>query len=100
METSKVKVMILGVYHFNNNPGHLLNVETEDVLTEKKQEEINEVIDKLSRFNPTKILVEGRKDKDEEFMSMLEKFKENDNEIMNGETICEYFRYTNSPEVF
>lgn len=67
METSKVKVMILGVDHFGSVGQHLMKHDVEDVLSEEKQKEINELLDKLSKFKPTKIAVEGRKDKDEEY---------------------------------
>lgn len=56
----KSKAMILGVFHFSN-PGHDTYKEkyTVDILSEKRQNEIDELIQKLQEFNPTKILIEA-----------------------------------------
>lgn len=55
----KTKVMILGVFHFSN-PGldTYKNKYTVDIFSKKRQDEINQLIQKLARFKPTKILIE------------------------------------------
>lgn len=57
---NKAQVMILGSYHFSNGGEHLINVEVADVMSDEKQLEIIEVIDKLSKFKPNKIAVEAK----------------------------------------
>ncbi|MBX3299634.1 MAG: hypothetical protein KF736_09245 [Acidobacteria bacterium] len=51
--------MILGVYHFHNPGADLIKTEYPDHLSEKKQQEIAEVLDLLAKFKPTKIVVEA-----------------------------------------
>lgn len=56
---SKPKVMILGTYHFANPGADAANIQADDVKTEKRQKEIQELTDHLKAFNPTKIAVEA-----------------------------------------
>jgi len=55
----KAKAMILGSFHFSNQQldGYKEQFSV-DILTESKQREILEIVDKLAKFNPTKILIE------------------------------------------
>ncbi|MBZ5598282.1 MAG: DUF5694 domain-containing protein [Acidobacteriia bacterium] len=54
------QVMILGTYHMNNPGQDKYNLKADDVLTAQKQKEIDEVLDRLQRFRPSKIAVEGQ----------------------------------------
>lgn len=58
MNSHKREVLLLGTYHMANNGLDLFNVEAEDVLEGERQQEIQEVVDRLKQFNPTKIAVE------------------------------------------
>lgn len=51
-------VLILATYHMDNPGQDVMNVQSDDVLTEKRQREILEFVDLLNRFKPTKIAVE------------------------------------------
>ncbi len=53
------QLMILGTYHMDNPRLDAKNLEADDVLLPKRQREIAELIEKLVRFNPTKIAVEA-----------------------------------------
>jgi len=58
-EMPRPKVLLLGIFHFAN-PGadaHRSKY-TFDVFSERGQRELNEVLDRLAEFAPTKILVE------------------------------------------
>lgn len=55
----KAQVMFLGVYHFNNPNLDVVKSNFPDHLSEKKQQEIAEVLDLLAKFKPTKIVVEA-----------------------------------------
>ena len=55
----KPHIMILGTYHMGNPGLDLANVKADDVLTPKRQAEINEVIQVLKKFKPTKIAIEA-----------------------------------------
>lgn len=54
----KPAVLILATYHMDNPGRDVMNVQSDDVLTGKRQKEIREFVNLLKRFNPTKIAVE------------------------------------------
>jgi hypothetical protein len=58
------QIMILGTYHMNNPGLDTYNLKADDVLTDRRQKEIDEVLGKLQRFNPTKIAFEGQYNED------------------------------------
>jgi len=55
----KAKVMILGVYHFDSPNLDFVKSDKVDHLSEAKQAEIAEVLDRLAAFEPTKIVLEA-----------------------------------------
>src|SRR5437660_7033464 len=56
---ARPEILVLGTYHMAN-PGHdIHNVQADDVLSSKRQQEIAELIDVLKKFRPTKIAVEA-----------------------------------------
>jgi uncharacterized protein DUF5694 len=58
-ETKRAQVLVLGTYHMAN-PGHdVFNMQADDVLSARRQQEIAELIAALERFRPTKIAVEA-----------------------------------------
>lgn len=54
---SNPKVSILGVFHFAGTSDYS-SVEFESLESEKRQREIKEVVEKLKKFKPTKIMLE------------------------------------------
>jgi hypothetical protein len=63
METAcddkSARILILGTYHMSNPGQDAINLEADDVRSPKRQREINEVIEALARFKPTKIAIES-----------------------------------------
>lgn len=56
-----VQVLVLGTFHMDN-PGHdLHNMQVDDVLAPKRQQELEEVSKSLARFAPTKVMVEAQR---------------------------------------
>lgn len=53
------KILIVGLYHMDNPGQDRYNIESDDVLSPKRQKEITEVINKIARFQPTKIAIES-----------------------------------------
>lgn len=82
----KTKILLLGTFHFASGGKHLVNVEVEDMTSTKKQEEINEVIQKLLHFRPNKIAVEAKRAKDKELNEAYSEYCINPSNISN-ETI-------------
>src|SRR5690606_35853858 len=58
-EDRRTQVMILGVYHFNNPNADVVKSNFPDHLSAAKQKEIENVIEALAKFAPTKIFVEA-----------------------------------------
>ncbi len=54
----KPTVLVLATYHMDNPGLDVMNVQSDNVLTEKRQKEIREFVNLLKRFKPTKIAVE------------------------------------------
>lgn len=67
------EVLVLGTYHMAN-PGHdIFNMQADDVLAPKRQQEIAEAAAVLERFKPTKVAVEAESQKklDERYAQYL-----------------------------
>jgi len=79
----KAKVIILGTYHFGNSGEHLMNLEVSDITTDKKQDEIEEVIQKLAQFKPNKIAVELDKGKENELNEVYLRYCESNCYVYN-----------------
>ncbi len=56
------EVLVLGTYHMGNPGRDIFNMEADDVLAPKRQAEIRELLDVLTRFRPTKIAIEANSD--------------------------------------
>lgn len=56
----RAQILVLGTYHFANPGRDVVKTEVADVLTPAKQTEIEEIVQALARFRPTKIAVEVR----------------------------------------
>lgn len=54
-----VKVLVLGTYHMNNPGKDLHDPTADDVTTPERQRQLEEVAQKLAKFKPTKIALEG-----------------------------------------
>lgn len=81
---NKAQIMILGSYHFSNGGEHLINAKVTDVMSDEKQLEIIEVIDKLSKFKPTKIAVEARATLSKELNELYLGYCSNNGEIKSS----------------
>jgi hypothetical protein len=56
---TRPEILVLGTYHMAN-PGHdIFNMQADDVLAPKRQQEIEQVIAVLKQFHPTKIAIES-----------------------------------------
>ena len=56
---ARPEILVVGTFHMNN-PGHdIHNVQADDVLSPKRQQEIAQLIEVLKTFRPTKIAIEA-----------------------------------------
>lgn len=72
-----IQVMLLGVYHFDNPGRDKHNLVIDDYFTDKRQEEINETVNRLSKFNPDKIFIESQPTSQKKIDSLYLLFTEN-----------------------
>jgi hypothetical protein len=78
--------MILGTYHMGNPGLDGRNLEADDVLLPRRQREIAELIEKLARFNPTKIAVESPYSERVELNNRYRKFLTGEYKLKRNET--------------
>ena len=55
---NKPALVILGTYHMATTTSNVINVDVDDVTSPERQKQMHELIDKLKKFNPTKIALE------------------------------------------
>jgi hypothetical protein len=53
------QLMILGTYHMDNPGMDAVNLQADDVLSARRQAELDELVEKLARYRPTKIAIEA-----------------------------------------
>ena len=56
---ARPEILVLGTYHMAN-PGHdIANMQADDVLSPRRQQDIAQLVEVLKRFHPTKIAIEA-----------------------------------------
>ncbi len=60
----KPEILIVGTYHMNNPGRDVHNMKADDVLSDKRQQEMTQLIEVLKKFRPTKIAIEADVDSD------------------------------------
>ena len=58
-DDERIEVLLLGSYHMANPGADLFNVEADDVLLPKRQQEIEDVVERLAAFRPTRVAIEA-----------------------------------------
>jgi hypothetical protein len=56
---SRPEILVLGSYHMANPGRDIYNMQADDVLAPKRQQEIAQLIEVLKKFHPTKIAIEA-----------------------------------------
>jgi len=59
----RAKVMVVGLFHLANPGRDMFNVQVDDVLAARRQSELARIVEGLSRFAPTAVMVEWPKDR-------------------------------------
>src|SRR5215208_49666 len=57
--TTRPEILVLGTYHMANPGRDVHNMQADDVLLPKRQQEISHLMEVLKRFHPTKIAIES-----------------------------------------
>lgn len=68
----KPQLMIMGTFHFRDQglDGYKPKFSV-DILSEKRQKEVEALVDEIAKFKPTKIAIEWKKDKDQRITDSL-----------------------------
>ncbi|KAA5549060.1 DUF5694 domain-containing protein [Adhaeribacter rhizoryzae] len=80
----KIKILLLGTYHFANPGQDKFNVKVDDYFSEHRQKEIQEVNNSLAKFKPEKIFTEIGVRFQPEVDEMYQKFKSGKVELTKG----------------
>lgn len=59
----RAKVIVVGLFHFANPGRDMFNVRMDDVLAERRQSEVERIVEGLARFAPTEVMVEWPRDR-------------------------------------
>ncbi len=69
-----VEVMLLGVYHMDGGGSHVYETEIDDVLSERRQREVEEVVEGLVRWKPDVVAVEYPPERQDVLNRMFEDY--------------------------
>ncbi len=58
-KADSAQIMVLGTYHMHNPKYDSVIFEADDVLSERRQKEIDELLNQISKYRPTKIAIES-----------------------------------------
>jgi hypothetical protein len=56
---ARAEILVLGTYHMANPGRDIVNMQADDVLAPKRQQEVAELVEVLKKFRPTKIAIEA-----------------------------------------
>ncbi len=79
------KILLLGAFHFENPGLDYVKGEVPDVMTPERQKEIAEIVEKLRRFKPTKVVVEWPVGRQNELHSQYAAYRAGTRELTRNE---------------
>ena len=83
--TKKPTIMVLGSALLANWGGNVYNTKMDDVLDPKRQDELQELIDQLARFKPTKVAVAADTRSEAEFQLEYDAYLKDDFQLQRHE---------------
>ncbi len=85
---AKIKpgLVILGTYHMGTPGNNVVNGKVDDVSTPERQKQMVELVEKLKRFKPTKIVVECRSENDAKTQEIYNKYLSGNYPLSKNET--------------
>lgn len=81
----KPTLVILGTYHMGTPGNNVVNGKVDDVSTPERQKQMAELVEKLKRFKPTKIVVECRSVNDAKTQEIYNKYLSGSYELSKNE---------------
>jgi hypothetical protein len=83
---TKPTVMILGTYHMGTPGNNVVNGKVDDITAPERQKQIVELVEKLKKFKPTKIVVELDLEDDAKTQQLYEKYLSGNYQLSKNET--------------
>src|SRR6188474_1804872 len=71
----RVKVLLLGVFHFDNPGLDVAKFNNANILSEKRQKEVLQIVEKLKKFSPDKIFIENTPGNQGKIDSIFDQYK-------------------------
>jgi hypothetical protein len=85
-QQKKTKVLLLGCFHFDNPGLDVAKFQNADIMSDKRQQEVTEILEKLKQFKPDKIFVEVPAELQGRLDSNYQKYKAGQFELRGTET--------------
>jgi Family of unknown function (DUF5694) len=70
-----VQVMLLGTYHMDNPGLDEVNVDADDVLADRRQAELRDLVTRVSEWNPDRVAVERPYERNEEINDLYREYR-------------------------
>jgi hypothetical protein len=83
---AKPALVILGTYHMGTPGNNVVNGKVDDVTTPERQKQLVELVEKLKRFKPTKIVVECDLEADAKTQEVYERYLSGSYQLTKNET--------------
>lgn len=91
IENKKTKILILGSFHMGQS-SDMFQLDQDNLLTEKRQQEVEEVCNHLKDFSPTKIAVEVEEKNSQQLNDKYKKYLEDTYQLQQNEVYQVGFR--------
>ncbi|ERH10049.1 MAG: hypothetical protein J07HX64_01817 [halophilic archaeon J07HX64] len=85
--SEQVRVMLLGTFHMANPGLDEVNVDADDVLSERRQTELRELVDRLTEWEPQRLAVERRHHRSNEVNSHYREYRSGERAYDRAETL-------------
>ncbi len=73
-EKGQIRVMVLGMYHMGNAGRHVVESEVDDILSPRRQREIEILVKNLAKWKPDIIAVEFPAEKEDELNALYKEY--------------------------
>ncbi|HEX8472814.1 MAG TPA: DUF5694 domain-containing protein [Pyrinomonadaceae bacterium] len=83
---TKPALVVLGTYHMGTPGNNVVNGKVDDVTSPERQKQIVQLIEKLKKFKPTKIVVECDLEKDAKTQEIYDKYLSGNYQLSKNET--------------
>lgn len=85
-ESEQVRVMVVGTFHMDNPGLDEANVNADDVLSDRRQAELRELMDRLAEWEPGRIAVERPYNRTDEVNARYQEYRSGDRAFDREET--------------